>query len=268
MQPKHEKGISRKWRTKKEKSFACGIHVIVNLCVLYPFMCSFHYIISRERERMFGANLILLVKFFVSLICAEMEELKSWGQKMLSLTAGTAAGALYLGCWTVCGVVARWSGKKIAKLLPLPSCAEKELYGVRRGKVFVPNCALARLSTASPKKKKKRNLCKLMKIYLSAYENHLMFLPAVNIYSKKSRERERACKDWENISAQKFIKILHSPLWRSLSTEGLPPFLHTQKRKLFLRKEKYFLIVFRTDGEIYVPSVLLHRLIAKFAMAK
>ena len=70
--------------------------------------------------------------------------------------------------------------KKIAKVFALSQCFI-EL------KVSVPTSLSHSIS--KKQKKKKRNLCKLMKIYLSAHENHLMF-PAVNIYSKTG-ERDK-----------------------------------------------------------------------------
>lgn len=82
-------------------------------------------------------------------------------------------GILYSGeVW--CG---RRKQENSSKRLPKFSLLEK-LYRVDK-KVSTHR----HISEEKKMEKKKSNLCKLMKIYLSAHENHLMF-PAVNIYSK------------------------------------------------------------------------------------
>lgn len=119
--------------------------------------------------------------------------------------------------------------KKIAKVFALTRKKNgRKLYRVES---FRTHLTLAHRVRASRKKykKEKRNLCKLMKIYLSAHENHLMF-PAVNIYSKKRRVSERRDKrTFLPKNSLKFCIFTFSTIFRC-----------THKREKFLKEEIFF----------------------------
>lgn len=117
--------------------------------------------------------------------------------------------------------------KKIAKLFaPL-----WKLYRVESFYTHLTDVPSHSISKKQKKKNTERNV-----IYANWWKFiylHMMF-PAVNIYSKSGREIRE-------LSAQKFIKILHFHIFHRLQC--------THKRRNF-PKEEYFLIVFQTDGNL------------------
>lgn len=150
-QHEREKG-ARKRRMRKTFAWA---HIIVNLC-LYP-----RFIISREN--VWKSNFFYQkTKVFLFILRNTMR--LDWGErlwgavrmKMFPLTTGILYGVVW----------------------PMEKQKRKDCKSFRlllkaslRAKIsFSPELGI------SKKERKKRNLCKLMKIYLSAHENHLMFL--------------------------------------------------------------------------------------------
>lgn len=163
----------------KEEKLLLRTHIIVNLCVYIHLYARF--IISRENVCKSDFGQKKRIKFCCFNLRSTRESRDSYGEwriKILLLTTETAAQ-------TLCSVWCDRFGetRKDCKSF----CPSESFYG----KESSPPLRLQ-----LPRSKKKRNLCKLMKIYLSAHENHLM-VPAANIYSKtkkkslRGRERER-----------------------------------------------------------------------------
>lgn len=130
-------------------------------------------------SRKFSSTFILRNKTELLRVQFVKQRAANWMEMFLQLSN-------YRNSTRCCGVVWPMKTRKQQQRLAKFSLLEK-LYGVDKNKFTLPSFVSPRhISEEKEKKKKKSNLCKLMKIYLSAHENHLMF-PAVNIYSKTKK---------------------------------------------------------------------------------